>query len=180
MSKNIDNTTKEMRKAEALKQVSINEVSINNQLDYHNDPMWKEELMKFCVSSMNNQFKDLDIELKDIQQLYATHLVNSKLDNNLWKESNKHDNKTPFLEEGAKSNAVPSEMLIKEYNIRLEKEGRSNEKLKTTTAPDKPYSKELQAQLDNIAGNIAHSQKTSFTNSKKKAHTQNANPGKII
>jgi len=161
-SDNAETKSKAALKAEALKKISTTEVTVNEQLDYYQDPAWKSEMMKFCVASMNNQQAGLDVEISDIQKLYATHLINQDKEKSLWNKVNASEDRLSLLQSAAQNNAVPALMLVERYNERLEREGRSREKLDIKSLESSTkiqhFSSELEKELDKISETLAEFQ----------------------
>lgn len=113
--------------------------------------------MKFCVASMNNSQKDLGIELQDIQTLYASHLIGQDKENSLWNELEISEDKMVVILEAARRNSIPGSILAREYNSRLENEGRGNEKIQVVDSDLSvaTFSSTLEKELDKIASTVA-------------------------
>jgi|GEM_PF-2989689 len=174
--------TKAAAKEKVLHKISTSSVSINEQLDFRIDPKEKKQFMEFAVLLTNNQHHDLVIELDDIQKIYATYLINQDKEKSLWSEVNTSEDRLPLLQAAAKSNAVPAQILVEQYNERLEREGRSSEKLETKSLESSTkiqhFSRELEKELDKISETLAEFQTKPSATMKTKKPSIARNPAK--
>jgi hypothetical protein len=150
----------ELTKTEVLEQLATNPTTINAQLDFQPDPKTKMLLMEFCVSVTNNELQRSDIVIEDIQAVYSSHLINRDGPDSLWQDLNKAEDRMLYLQDTSATNAIPVKFLISEYNKRLEKEGRSAEKMQVIDSDlvKPPLSSELQVTLDKIASTVSQFQ----------------------
>jgi hypothetical protein len=152
----LERKSKSISKEQVLEQLATTQTTINDQLDFQPDAKTKMLLMEFCVSVTNNELKRSDITVEDIQGLYAIHLINSNVKNSLWEEVSRVGDKMLYLQKQALDNAVPEQMLVSEYDKRLEREGRGKEQLKAIDKTSQSsLSSEIQGTLDQIRETVS-------------------------